>query len=68
MTVEVTTDSAGGIVLECVEENGRLRMRVVTAGHRKGIREAGARFLVAEVREAGRGGFYRTRGEIRRLV
>jgi predicted DNA-binding WGR domain protein/outer membrane protein assembly factor BamB len=76
VTVEVTSDSTGGIVLECVEENGRLRMRVVTAGHRsdwqvqfpKGIREPGARFLVSEVRESARGGFYRTRGEIRRLL
>jgi outer membrane protein assembly factor BamB len=76
LTVEVTSDSAGGVVLECFEDNGRLRMRVVTGGHHtdwqvqfpKGIREAGARYLVTEVREASRGGFYRTRGEIRRLV
>ncbi|WP_236647246.1 MULTISPECIES: hypothetical protein [Micromonospora] len=33
----------------------------------KGIREPGARYLVTEVRESGRGGFYRTHGDIRRL-
>ncbi len=33
----------------------------------KGIREPGARYLVTEVRESGRGGFYRAYGDIRRL-
>ncbi|MBB5867718.1 putative DNA-binding WGR domain protein [Allocatelliglobosispora scoriae] len=75
-TVEVTSEVGDGIVLECVEENGRLRIRVVSEGyHRdwqvqfpKGIREPKARYLVTEVREAGRGGFYRAFGDIRRLV
>ncbi|GHJ44600.1 molybdenum metabolism regulator [Catellatospora sp. TT07R-123] len=74
--IETTTDSSGGVVLECVEEGGRLRVRVVSAGFQsswqvqfpKGIREAGARYLVSEVREASRGGFYRAFGEIRKLV
>ncbi|MBV1854760.1 WGR domain-containing protein [Catellatospora tritici] len=74
--IETTTDSSGGVVLECVEEGGRLRVRVVSSGFQsswqvqfpKGIREAGARYLVSEVREASRGGFYRAFGEIRKLV
>ncbi|WP_243755162.1 hypothetical protein [Paractinoplanes brasiliensis] len=34
----------------------------------KGIRERGSRYVVTGVREATRGGFYRTYGEIRRLL
>ncbi|WP_144127500.1 WGR domain-containing protein [Catellatospora sichuanensis] len=77
-TVEVVTAEAGGdgIVLECFEEGGRLRVRVVSEGYQqswqvqfpKGIREAGARYVVSEVRQASRGGFYRAFGEIRRLA
>ncbi|GID31960.1 WGR domain-containing protein [Paractinoplanes brasiliensis] len=75
-TVEVVHDVDGGVVVECVEESGRLRIRVVSSGyHRdwqvqfpKGIRERGSRYVVTGVREATRGGFYRTYGEIRRLL
>ncbi|MEH1012905.1 WGR domain-containing protein [Micromonospora sp. CPCC 206060] len=76
-TVEVTSDaSSGGVLVECVEVGGRLRVRVLANGYHqdwsvqfpKGIRERGARYLVTEVREAGRGGFYRAYGDIRRLV
>jgi hypothetical protein len=73
-TVEVTTDR-DGVVVQCVEDRGRLRIQVLSTGYRrdwsvqfpKGIREPGARYLVTEVRESGRGGFYRTHGDIRRL-
>ncbi|MEU8007770.1 WGR domain-containing protein [Catellatospora sp. NPDC049111] len=77
-TVEVVSAEAGadGVVLECFEESGRLRVRVVSEGFQqswqvqfpKGIREAGARYVVSEVRQASRGGFYRAFGEIRRLA
>jgi outer membrane protein assembly factor BamB len=74
-TLEVTSDVGSGIVVECVEESGRLRVRVVSSGYRpdwlvqfpKGIREPHARYLVTELREASRGGFYRAYGDIRRL-
>jgi predicted DNA-binding WGR domain protein len=74
-TVEIVHDADGGILVECVEESGRLRVRVVSAGyHRdwqvqfpKGIREPGSRFVVTGIREAARGGFYRAYGDIRRL-
>ncbi|HEY0701124.1 MAG TPA: WGR domain-containing protein, partial [Micromonospora sp.] len=75
-TVEVTREAGDGIVVECVDEGGRLRVRVVSPGFRpdwsvqfpKGIREPRARYLVTGVREAGRGGFYRAYGDIRRLL
>ncbi len=73
--VEVTSDVGDGIVLECLADGPRLRVRVVSAGYHgdwlvqfpKGIREPGARYLVSGVREAARGGFYRAYGDIRRL-
>ncbi|WP_428963757.1 WGR domain-containing protein [Micromonospora fluostatini] len=73
--VEVTTDTSAGVIVECVTEQGRLRMHVCSDGFRrdwsvqfpKGIREVGARYLVSEIRESGRGGFYRAYGDIRRL-
>lgn len=72
----VTTVPADGIVVECVQEGVRTRVRVLTAGYDqdwhvqfpKDIRVPGARYVVAEVRPAGRGGFYRARGEIKRLL
>lgn len=76
-TVEIVAADAGdGIVLECYEDGGRLRVRVVSEGYQrswqvqfpKNIRESGARYVVSEVRESARGGFYRAFGEIRRLA
>lgn len=74
-TVEVTADAGDGIVVECVREGGTLRVHVVSSGYQRGwnvqfpreIREAGARYVVDAVAESGRGGFYRVRGDIRRL-
>ena len=34
----------------------------------KGIRQKGGRYVVTGLREAARGGFYRTYGEVRRLL
>ncbi|MFC7550610.1 WGR domain-containing protein [Plantactinospora sp. GCM10030261] len=73
--VEVTSDASDGVVVQCVEERGRLRVHVISSGYHsgwsvqfpKGIREPGARYLVTEIRESGRGGFYRAYGDIRRL-
>ena len=72
--IETTSDSSGGVVVECFREGSNLRVRVVSEGFNrnwkcqfpKGIREEGARYVVDEVREA-RGGFYRVRGNIRKL-
>jgi outer membrane protein assembly factor BamB len=74
--IEQTRSDANGVVLECYREGGSLRMRVLSHGyHRdwrcqfpKNLREEGARYVVDDVREAARGGFYRAFGDIRRLV
>ncbi|MEV1075699.1 WGR domain-containing protein [Micromonospora parva] len=73
--VEVTSDAGAGIVVQCLDDRGRLRVQVLSDGYRrdwsvqfpKGIREPGARYLVTEVRESSRGGYYRAYGDIRRL-
>ncbi|MET8151257.1 WGR domain-containing protein [Actinoplanes sp. NPDC049668] len=75
-TVEIVHDVADGVLVECVEDHGRLRVRVVSSGYHqdwqvqfpKGIRERGSRYVVTGVRPASRGGFYRAYGEIRRLL
>ncbi|MFC7327101.1 WGR domain-containing protein [Marinactinospora rubrisoli] len=74
--LETTADTGDGVVVECYQEGGRLRVRVVSPGYDstwhvqfpKGVRQAGARYLVDGVRPSGRGGFYRAHGDIKRLV
>ncbi|MFI5503494.1 WGR domain-containing protein [Nocardia asteroides] len=74
-TVEVTTDAGDGIIVECVEHGGSLRVHVVSPGYDRNwnvqfprdIRQPGTRYVVDAVTESARGGFYRVRGDIRRL-
>jgi outer membrane protein assembly factor BamB len=74
-TLERTTRADVGVVVACTREAGKLRVRVVSPGYDpsrfcqfpRDIREAGARYVVDEVRESSRGGFYRVFGEVRRL-
>ncbi len=75
-SLPTTSDSSIGVILECYQEGAKLRMRVVSPGYNSSwsvqfpsdIREAGARYLVDEVRESSRGGFYRAYGEIKKLI
>jgi outer membrane protein assembly factor BamB/predicted DNA-binding WGR domain protein len=72
--LETTGDVGSGVMVECYKDGGKLRVRVISEGYNqalhcqfpKGIREAGARYVVDEVREA-RGGFYRVLGDIKKL-
>ncbi|MFG1941505.1 WGR domain-containing protein [Nonomuraea sp. NPDC048826] len=75
MVLEHHGGPGDGVVVECVRDGERLRVRVVSPGYEawnvqfpKDIREPGARYLVDGVRSAGRGGFYRAYGEIKRLL
>jgi hypothetical protein len=75
-TLEKTKDTSKGVVVECVKDGGKLRVRVLTGGYQKGwfcqfpkdIRKEGAKYVVDEVREASQGGFYRVLGEIKQLA
>ncbi|MEU6199964.1 WGR domain-containing protein [Streptomyces sp. NPDC047061] len=66
---------SGSIVVECVQEAGRIRVHVVSDGYDqarnvqfpRAIREPGARYVVDSLHTAA-GGFYRVRGDIRRLL
>jgi hypothetical protein len=73
--LETTSDRTQGLLVECFQEGSNLRIRVVSDGYNqnwkvqfpKDIREAGARYVVDEIRESANGGFYRAFGNIRRL-
>ncbi|MFC1409558.1 WGR domain-containing protein [Streptacidiphilus sp. N1-12] len=74
--VSVPAGAAGGVVVECVQDGSRTRIRVVSPGFDptwrvqfpKDIRVPGARYVVTEVRASARGGFYRVRGDIKRML
>ncbi|MFG2635936.1 WGR domain-containing protein [Streptomyces sp. NPDC048362] len=71
----VTRAPAGSVVVECVQDAGRLRVHVVSEGYEsswkvqfpRAIREPGARYVVDALHPAA-SGFYRVRGDIRRLL
>jgi predicted DNA-binding WGR domain protein len=72
--VESVTDAGDKVVVACYKEGAKLRVRVLSEGYKnwnvqfpKNIREAGARYVVDELRESSRGGFYRAYGEIKKL-
>jgi outer membrane protein assembly factor BamB len=73
--VEEVKHAGKGVVVECVKDGGKVRVRVVSPGYHqdwfcqfpRDIREVGARYVVDEVREASQGGFYRVLGDIKRL-
>jgi predicted DNA-binding WGR domain protein len=75
-TLETTSDSSNGVILECVAEGSKLRIRVVSSGYHqdwnvqfpKDIRQAGDRYWVQEIRESEGGNFYRVYGDIKKLV
>ncbi|WP_328316902.1 WGR domain-containing protein [Streptomyces sp. NBC_00388] len=74
-TVSALPAPGAGIVVECVQLGNRLRVQVVSEGYQpgwhvqfpRGIRQAGARYVV-DALHSSPGGFYRVRGEIKRLV
>ncbi|MBD2454130.1 WGR domain-containing protein [Nostoc sp. FACHB-87] len=73
--LETTTDTSGGVIVECFQDGSKLRVRVISPGYNsnwnvqfpKDIRQAGDRYLVQEIRESARGGFYRAYGDIKKI-
>lgn len=73
--LETAAEAGGGVVVECVAEGKKLRVRAVSPGYKKAwnvqfprnLRVQGQRYVVDEVRESAQGGFYRAYGNIRKL-
>lgn len=74
--LEIVTEAGEGVVLKCDRIKGKLRIRVVSEGYDpdfnvqfpRAIREEGASYLVDGVEASANGTFYRTIGDIRRLL
>ena len=78
--LDAVTAAAGeegaGVVLECVREGGKLRIKVVSDGYEstwnvqfpRALRQQGARYLAEGVEVASGGGFYRATGKISLLL
>jgi predicted DNA-binding WGR domain protein len=74
-TLERVTNTSNGVILQCVKEGKNLRMRILSPGYEPSwnvqfpneLRQAGAKYLVDEVRESARGGFYRAYGDIKSI-
>ena len=71
-TLEVTNTTDNGVLLKCVREGGKLRIKVVSDGYNpelnvqfpRSIRQEGATYLVESLELATNGTFYRTSGNI----
>ncbi|WP_040957447.1 MULTISPECIES: vWA domain-containing protein [Planktothrix] len=65
-----------GVLVECIREGGKLRVRVISEGYNpelnvqfpRHIREAGVTYIVEEIKLSANGDFYRASGTIKRLV
>ncbi len=75
-SLEAVSSADGGILVECVREGGKLRVRVISEGYDRdfnvqfprAIREEGATYVVEEIQTAKNGSFYRASGEIKLYV
>ncbi len=74
-TLEATINISEGVVLQCIKEGSQLRVRIISEGYNSQwnvqfpneLRQEGAKYLVDEVRESARGGFYRAYGDIKSI-
>lgn len=74
--LEITRDTENGVIVQCVKEGSKLRVKVISSGYNsdwmvqfpRNIREEGVKYLVQEIKEASQGGFYRAYGEIKRII
>jgi PQQ-like domain len=74
-TLERTSNTDTGILVQCVLEGVNLRIRVISAGYNptwnvqfpKELRIEGSQYVVDQVKESARGGFYRVCGDIKQV-
>lgn len=75
VTLETTTDTSQGVILECFRQGSHLRVHPLSDGYHRDwmvqfprdLRRDGDRYWVAELRETKQGHYYRPYGEIKRL-
>jgi len=75
-SMPVVNEVTSGVELHCVREGGKLRVKVLSDGYDssknvqfpRAIRAEGARYVVEELLLSNDGSFYRTNGNITRLV
>jgi Ca-activated chloride channel homolog len=75
-TLERVSNADGGVVVQCLREGGKLRVRVVSEGYEgdrnvqfpRSIRQEGVTYVVETIQPSADGSFYRASGTIRRLV
>ena len=74
--LETTSDLSSGVELVCIKKGGKLRMRVLTPGYHadwnvqfpKNLRILGQHYRVDGIKEAEQGNFYRSFGNIYKIV
>ncbi|NEQ70085.1 MAG: VWA domain-containing protein [Symploca sp. SIO2D2] len=72
-SLEAVNSEEGGVLVKCVREKGKLRVRVISEGYNQDfnvqfprrLREEGATYLVEEVTLSADGNFYRVAGDIK---
>ncbi|PQJ96492.1 WGR domain-containing protein [Chromatium okenii] len=69
--LEAAPANTAGIVLQCIKEGAKLRIKVVSSGYQdwyvqfpRNLRQEGKFYLVDGIKEASKGGFYRVIGNI----
>lgn len=75
INLEVVSQPKKGVILECFEEDSKLRVRPISPGYEstwhvqfpRNLRQLGSRYWVTELRESQQGGFYRVLGDIKQL-
>lgn len=75
-TLEAVSSLDKGVLVQCLREGGKLRIRVISDGYNpdfkvqfpRNIREEGVTYIVDEINPSADGSFYRASGNIRRLV
>ncbi|WRH64924.1 MAG: VWA domain-containing protein [Planktothrix sp. GU0601_MAG3] len=75
-SLEAVSTFEQGVLVECLREGGKLRVRVISEGYNpelnvqfpRHIREAGMTYIVEEIKLSANGDFYRASGTIKRLV
>ncbi len=75
-SLESVSSFEQGVLVECIREGGKLRVRVISEGYNpelnvqfpRHIRESGVTYIVEEIKLSANGDFYRASGTIKRLV